>query len=44
MTADGLRVTRPHQIMAPHVLGDIVFSGVRVPATTCSATPGRASV
>ena len=30
-TADGVTVTRPHQILAPHVLGDVVLSDVRVP-------------
>jgi acyl-CoA dehydrogenase len=28
----GVTVTRPHQIIAPHVLGDVVFDGARVPA------------
>ena len=28
----GVSVTRPHQIIAPHVLGDVVFDGARVPA------------
>ena len=27
----GVTVTRPHQIIAPHVLGDVVFDAVRVP-------------
>lgn len=27
----GVSVTRPHQIIAPHVLGDVVFDRVRVP-------------
>jgi acyl-CoA dehydrogenase len=30
--APGVTVTRPHQIIAPHVLGDVVFDGVAVPA------------
>ena len=40
-TAAGLTVTRPHQILAPHVLGDVVFSGVRVPADHVLGEPGR---
>ena len=28
---DGVAVTHPHQIIAPHVLGDVVFDNVRVP-------------
>jgi acyl-CoA dehydrogenase len=28
----GLSTSRPHQILAPHVLGDVVFDDVRVPA------------
>jgi acyl-CoA dehydrogenase len=28
----GVTVTHPHQIIAPHVLGDVVLEGVRVPA------------
>jgi acyl-CoA dehydrogenase len=39
-TADGVTVTRPHQIIAPHVLGDVVFSGVRVPADHVLGEPG----
>lgn len=27
----GVSVTRPHQIIAPHVLGDVLFDAVRVP-------------
>jgi acyl-CoA dehydrogenase len=27
----GVTVTKPHQIMAPHVLGDVVFEDARVP-------------
>jgi acyl-CoA dehydrogenase len=27
----GVTVTRPHQIIAPHVLGDVVFDNARVP-------------
>jgi acyl-CoA dehydrogenase len=40
-TADGLTVTRPHQIIAPHVLGDVVMSDVRVPADHVLGEPGR---
>jgi acyl-CoA dehydrogenase len=28
----GLSTTRPHQIIAPHVLGDVILDGVAVPA------------
>jgi acyl-CoA dehydrogenase len=28
----GVTVTHPHQIIAPHVLGDVMLDGVRVPA------------
>ena len=28
----GLSVCQPHQIIAPHVLGDVILDGVRVPA------------
>lgn len=40
-TAAGLSVTRPHQILAPHVLGDVVLAGVRVPADHVLGEPGR---
>jgi acyl-CoA dehydrogenase len=40
-TAAGVSVTRPHQILAPHVLGDVLFSGVRVPADHVLGEPGR---
>lgn len=39
-TADGVAVTRPHQILAPHVLGDVVLSDVRVPADHVLGEPG----
>jgi len=37
----GVSVTRPHQIIAPHVLGDVVFDGVRVPADHRIGEPGK---
>ena len=37
----GITVTRPHQIIAPHVLGDVVFDGVRVPADHRVGEPGQ---
>jgi acyl-CoA dehydrogenase len=40
-TAAGVNVTRPHQILAPHVLGDVVFAGVRVPVDHVLGEPGR---
>jgi acyl-CoA dehydrogenase len=39
--AAGVSVTRPHQILAPHVLGDVVFAGVRVPVDHVLGEPGR---
>jgi acyl-CoA dehydrogenase len=36
----GVSVTRPHQIIAPHVLGDVVLDGVRVPADHRVGEPG----
>ena len=39
--APGLRVTRPHQIIAPHVLGDVILDGVRVPADHRVGEPGQ---
>lgn len=40
--APGVSVTHPHQIIAPHVLGDVIFDGVRVPAGHRIGEPGRA--
>ena len=37
----GVRVEHPHQIIAPHVLGDVVFEGVRVPADHRLGAPGK---
>jgi acyl-CoA dehydrogenase len=39
--APGVTVTRPHQIIAPHVLGDVVFDGVTVPADHRVGEPGQ---
>jgi acyl-CoA dehydrogenase len=39
-SAPGVTVTRPHQIIAPHVLGDVVFDSVRVPADHVLGEPG----
>lgn len=36
----GVAVTRPHQIIAPHVLGDVLFDHVRVPAEHRIGEPG----
>ena len=36
----GLRVEHPHQIIAPHVLGDVILDGVRVPADHRLGEPG----
>jgi acyl-CoA dehydrogenase len=37
----GLRTSRPHQILAPHVLGDVHLDGVRVPASHRIGDPGQ---
>ncbi|MEQ3549523.1 acyl-CoA dehydrogenase [Pseudonocardia nematodicida] len=37
----GVRVEKPHQIIAPHVLGDVVFDGARVPAGYRLGAPGE---
>ena len=37
----GITVSRPHQIIAPHVLGDVVLDGVRVPADHRVGEPGE---
>lgn len=36
----GVTTSRPYQIMAPHVLGDIEFDGVRVPVSHRLGAPG----
>ena len=37
----GVTVSMPHQIVAPHVLGDVVFSDVRVPLDHRLGEPGK---
>ena len=37
----GVTVTHPHQIIAPHVLGDVVFDNVRVPLDHRLGEPGK---
>ncbi|MDT4936250.1 MAG: acyl-CoA dehydrogenase, partial [Pseudonocardiales bacterium] len=37
----GVTVTRPHQIIAPHVLGDVVFDNVRAPLDHRIGEPGK---
>jgi acyl-CoA dehydrogenase len=37
----GVSVSHPHQIIAPHVLGDVVFDDVRVPLDHRVGEPGR---
>lgn len=37
----GVSVTRPHQIIAPHVLGDVLFDNVRVPLDSRIGEPGK---
>ena len=37
----GVTVTHPHQIIAPHVLGDVILNGVRVPADHRIGPPGQ---
>ena len=37
----GVTVTHPHQIIAPHVLGDVILNGVRVPADHRIGQPGQ---
>jgi acyl-CoA dehydrogenase len=39
--APGVTVTHPHQIIAPHVLGDVVFDNVRVPVDHRLGEPGK---
>ena len=38
--ASGLSTSSPHQIIAPHVLGDVVLDGVTVPASHRLGAPG----
>jgi acyl-CoA dehydrogenase len=38
---NGVTVTRPHQIIAPHVLGDVAFDDVRVPLDHRIGEPGK---
>lgn len=37
----GVHTSRPHQIIAPHVLGDIEFDSARVPASHRLGAPGK---
>ncbi|MBK1787340.1 acyl-CoA dehydrogenase family protein [Prauserella cavernicola] len=37
----GVRVEKPHQIIAPHVLGDVLLDGVEVPADHRLGAPGK---
>ncbi len=37
----GLSVRRPHQIIAPHVLGDVILDDVRVPLDNRIGEPGK---
>lgn len=39
--AAGVSTSRPYQIMAPHILGDIAFDEVRVPASHRLGVPGK---
>jgi acyl-CoA dehydrogenase len=39
--ASGVTITHPHQIIAPHVLGDVVFEDVRVPLDHRLGEPGK---
>jgi acyl-CoA dehydrogenase len=41
-SAAGVTVTQPHQVISPHVLGDVVFDDVRIPAGHRIGEPGRA--
>lgn len=38
---EGVRTSRPHQIIAPHVLGDVNFDGVRIPTSHRLGEPGK---
>lgn len=37
----GVSTSRPHQIIAPHVLGDVVLDGARVPRSWLLGEPGK---
>jgi acyl-CoA dehydrogenase len=37
----GVQVTHPHQVIAPHVLGDVLFDDVRVPLDNRIGEPGN---
>ncbi|MCW2529416.1 MAG: acyl-CoA dehydrogenase [Pseudonocardiales bacterium] len=37
----GVSVTHPHQIIAPHVIGDVMFDNVRVPLDHRLGEPGK---
>jgi acyl-CoA dehydrogenase len=37
----GVTVTRPHQIIAPHVLGDVVLDDAQVPSANRVGEPGK---
>ena len=37
----GVSITHPHQIIAPHVLGDVIFEDVRVPLDHRLGEPGK---
>ncbi|MBY4213567.1 acyl-CoA dehydrogenase family protein [Rhodococcus fascians] len=37
----GVTVSKPHRIIAPHVMGDVVFDQVRVPARNRLGEPGK---
>ncbi|PXY36902.1 acyl-CoA dehydrogenase [Prauserella flavalba] len=39
--ASGVSVEKTHQIIAPHVLGDVLLDGVRVPAGNRLGEPGK---
>lgn len=41
-SAAGVTVTQPHQVISPHVLGDVVLDDVRVPAHHRIGEPGKA--
>ncbi|KJL42322.1 acyl-CoA dehydrogenase family protein [Microbacterium trichothecenolyticum] len=38
---EGVHTSRPHQVIAPHVLGDVHFDQVRVPASHRLGAPGK---
>lgn len=40
-TAPGVSVSHPHQIIAPHVLGDVVMKDVEVPVSHRIGDPGK---